>query len=180
MMYPTIRLQDVASHFGVSGAWLSTVIHSDAFQALLRMKQDVQFHHTVLPLREKMNSIAHQVLDRMVDIIPYETEVSNLNKVAENVLDRLGYGSKTPGVQINVQNNHVTTLRSEIEEARQLMNRGNNSIPVSLANIPSDGVEVYIDGQRSPISLPREAGTRVGEDNTSTDFYQESTTVLSP
>lgn len=187
MTNPSVKLGDVAIQFGVTQAWLSTVIHSDAFQALLREKQDIAFHSTVLPVREKLMALAHQTLDRMQDMIPMETEVGILSRVAEGVLDRLGYGTKPSVLQINnIQNNHTTVLKGELEEARLLMNQVSSLPLVSLGTIPSDSVEVFIDGERSPIALPRasaevsrESPTRVGETIESTHFYQTETKVIS-
>lgn len=143
MSFPCVRLGDVAKTFGVSQAWLSCIIHSDAFQGLLKEKQGVAFHHTVLPLKEKMLAVAHQALDQLTETLPLETEPKALSAIAGDVLDRLGYGSKNPVVQFNQQNNiHVSDLRQEIEAAQALLGRG----PPPL--------EVAHNGDRATLALP--------------------------
>ena len=179
MAYPTMKLGDVAAQFGVSQPWLSTVIHSDAFQALLRDKQGIAFHHTVLPLREKMMAVAHQAFERIVDMLPMETEVKNLSSVAEGVLDRLGYGTKASVIVNNTHNTTHTTqvnvLRSELEEAQKLLSKSQNP---QIGSIPSTAIGVSFDGQPSPIALPRtsnevlrEDAPRVGPALPATRFY---------
>jgi len=54
-----------AIHFGFTRAWLSSMVHSDAFQAKLRDKQDVMFTGTVIPLRDQMNGVAQRAIERL-------------------------------------------------------------------------------------------------------------------
>jgi hypothetical protein len=125
MANPTVKLGDVADHFGMTQAWLSSVIHSDAFQAKLKENTNIAFHTTVLPIREKMTLLAHQALDQVMDRLPMETDVKTISGVASDVLDRLGFGTKSSaiapqGTQVNVQ---VNVLRSELEEARAMLGK---------------------------------------------------------
>lgn len=167
MANPCVPLSQVAQTFGVTQPWLSQIIHSDAFQSMLKTKQEIAFHHTVLPLREKMTNIAHMALDKLAQTLPTETDVGTINKVAEGVLDRLGYSSKTPAVVVNnTQNVQVNTLRSELEEARLLLGK---------AEKPKLGVT--IDGSALPIGLPalsNEGAPSMGEAD-----YTESAPVYS-
>jgi len=144
MANPTVKLGDVAKAFGVTAPWLSQIIHSDAFQSKLKEKQDINFHSTVLPIREKMLAVAHLALDQLADKLPLETEPSALSGIAGDVLDRLGFSSKTPATVINNTTNvQVNTLRSELDEARALLGR---------AERPKLGVK--IDGELVSIGLP--------------------------
>lgn len=160
MANPTIKLSDVASHFGMTQAWLSTVIHSDVFQTLLKSKQDIAFHHTILPLREKIERVAHQALDRVLETLPFETEVSQVAKVAQNALESLGFGAKPIGPGGNTYNFNGPVqvngaLRAELEEARALIGRkAVNSLPPP---------EVIIDGERAPIGIQSKDLARMGE-----------------
>jgi len=153
---PTMRLRDVAAHFGVTQPWLSCIIHSDAFQTLLREKQGVVFHHTVLPIREKMMNIGHMALDKLAEQLPMETDTRTIANVAESVLDRLGFGTKGAVVNINntVQNTQVNVLRDELEAARALI--GKTERP---------RLEVVIDGERTGVALPVPSQTDLGASN---------------
>jgi hypothetical protein len=157
MANPTMKGADVARYFGVTHSWLSQIIHSEAFQNLLKEKQDVAFHGTVMPLREKMTVIAHMALDKLADQIPSEVDTRTINDVTENMLDRLGYGSKPiqgGNLTINQQNNFVTPNASanEIAEARKLLEKANSS-----------ALGVIIDGGAAPITLPRESPPALGQ-----------------
>ena len=154
MANPLVALRDVADKFGVTQPWLSCIIHSDAFQTKLREKQDVMFHHTVLPLREKMTVVAHMALDKVVQQLPLETDLKTIQHTADSVLDRLGFGAKQPTVQINnTQNVQVNTLREELEAARALIGKA-----------PKPQLQVVIDGSIAlPISEASEAS--MGADN---------------
>ena len=148
MTHPCVALSTVAEAFGITQGWLSQVIHSDAFQALLREKQGIAFHHTVLPIREKMLSVAHLALDQLTERLPLEQEPRNLSAIAADVLDRLGFSSKVPSVQINQQNVHITALRDEIRDAQALL--GATAQPPAL--------EVARNGDRTVLALPSPGG----------------------
>jgi hypothetical protein len=122
-------LSIVAATFQITQAWLSCIIHSDAFQSKLKERQDLVFHHSILPITDKMQAVAHAALDRLVERIPHEDEPKNLSGIAADVLDRLGYGAPSKGATIlnfNQQNNqhiHTSTLREEIVAAQALLGR---------------------------------------------------------
>src|SRR5262245_15896725 len=102
LAHPEQSLAQVAVHFGYTQPWLSCVIHSDIFQAALAEKQDIIFHHTVMPIRKKMEMVAHAALDKIMERLPHESEITPLTKTAEAVLERLGFSSKTPSGNVNV------------------------------------------------------------------------------
>lgn len=159
MSHPTVHLGDVAKHFGYTQPWLSTIIHSDAFQVMLQEKQGIAFHDTVLPIREKMLNAAHQALDKITNLLPTETDVRTVASVADSMLDRLGFGSKPVGgngnLTINQQNNTLNMITpnanaAEIAAARELLAAKKTALGV-------------IDGVTIPLALPREGFAEVGE-----------------
>lgn len=164
MANPTVALGEVARHFGITQPWLSSVIHSDAFQAILKDKHEVAFHHTVLPLREKITHVAHQALDKLAQQLPLETDLRTINNVAENVLDRLGFGTKGAVVinNTNVQNTQINTLASELEEARALLGK---------AERPKIGVTIDASGKIPTLALPHESAPNLGETNFSAALF---------
>ena len=107
---PTMRLQDVAAHHGVSGPWLSVLIHSDAFQARLKAKSEVLFGLTVRPLAEKINAVAHRAVDRLLEKVddPNITPRTALD-ILELTTARIDFAGKAqekastpPGPQMNI------------------------------------------------------------------------------
>ena len=106
---PIVPKGEIALRFGVTQAWLSTVINSHAFQEALANYTDVAFHETVLPLREKMMIAADRALDRLNELVPVETSLDVVRKTADSVLAACGYGAPQVGreapSQFNQQNN---------------------------------------------------------------------------
>ncbi len=155
MMHPQVRLQDVAANFGVTGPWLSQIIHSDIFQTKLKEKTDIAFHHTVLSVKEKMTNLAHQALDKVAQDLAI-ADVRTAAAVADSMLDRLGFGAKpiNGNVTINQQNNLVVPNASadEIAAARAM---------ITAKKVPALGVT--LNGHGVPIALPREGSSSVGE-----------------
>lgn len=121
---PMVKLQDVAAHYGITQPWLSQVIHSDMFQRLLKERQDAVFHHTVLPLKEKLTTLAHQALDKLYDRVEATNDVGELREVATSALDRIGFSPKAAPAVVN---NNVTQLmvieRERLARARSLIGR---------------------------------------------------------
>lgn len=119
---PLVKMGDAAEHFKVSRAWLSLIVHSDVFQRKLRERQDIHFDHSILPAMEKVQLVADLALDRMLECLPYESDVGKLNLVADRALSRLGYGTDSGGgTQVNVQ---VNVDRSLLERAREKIGGG--------------------------------------------------------
>lgn len=145
---PTIKLADLAKLVGMSQPWLSCVIHSEAFQAQLAIRQDQIFSGTVMPVKEKVTALAHMALDLQLERLPM-MEAKEINSVADSTLDRLGFGSR-PGNQppgAPGQNGSVNiniNLRSELEEARKLIGARSAVLPA---------LEVMVDGQPAPLGI---------------------------
>lgn len=125
---PVLRMREVAEHFGVSQSWLSTVVHSDAFQEQLRAKQEKLFGATVLPLREQVLGLAALAVDKLSEAVESadpEGDREYVADVTEMALKAAGMGpSKLPGtpvVQQNQQNNYYMVDAEALAEARERM-----------------------------------------------------------
>lgn len=108
---PASPLSAVAEQFGIGQAWLSVIIHSDAFQAQLKEKKEGVFVATVLPLREKLIGVAHLGLDRTAEALEKSKVETAEGKefiadTTDMILKGLGYSPKsTPSAPQNQQNN---------------------------------------------------------------------------
>lgn len=125
---PTCSLGEVAGYFQISQSWLSCIIHSDAFQAKLRERQDTVFHHTVVAtIKDKAALVAHAALDKLADQLTMGvvTDPKQLTETADKILGRLGYGSNSgnQGVTVNVNNQSLHVDRTLLEEARERIGR---------------------------------------------------------
>ena len=133
LAHPLVKLRDVAVHFEVSQPWLSQIIHSDAFQRQLRARQDVHFDASILPIMDRMQLVAEKAVDKLLESLPYETDVAKLNQVVDKTLNRLGYGTVVPQTQVNVQ---VNVEASALDRARQLIGaRRPAALEVTNANL---------------------------------------------
>lgn len=117
---PTLSMGAIAKEFCVSAAWLSQVIHSDVFQEKLRERQDRVFHHTLLPLREKIEHLAHRTLDRLTEHVEMNSmPVEELRKTSVDTLKALGYGTSAAVIVNNEQNNtYLAAPADALAEAR--------------------------------------------------------------
>lgn len=124
---PGAPLSEVAGHFGLTQAWLSTVIHSDAFQAVLKEKREMVFQGTVMPLREKIVGVAHLGVEKLGEALENASAVSDKEFIADttdSILKNLGFSPKSapPSLQQNVQNNNFFTVDKEtLADARKKM-----------------------------------------------------------
>lgn len=109
---PTLKMSEIAGHFGVTPAWLSTIVWSDAFQNQLARRHDELFDVAVVQeLGDKVSAAAHMTMDEYLAKIPTMTTDQLING-SDKLLKSLGYGSKGTtnfniGEGSNVQvNNH--------------------------------------------------------------------------
>lgn len=112
----------VAAEFGVTQAWLSTVINSDIFRAQLAARRSLMDDHVNRDIVTRLQTLAKKGLTEMEAILDDE-EVSASTKleVAKTSLTALGYlGNKGASpVQVNIQTNNQTNIqtRSDILQA---------------------------------------------------------------
>lgn len=151
MENPQEPLASVAAHFGISSAWLSTVIHSPAFQDRLLEKKDVLFHHTVVAtVRDKVSVLAHKALDKLVDQIDFTLDTKELRETADMALERLGYGGKNGGAGDGptVINNNTLVV------ARELYYEAQNRIGAKSLQGLTDAINGSVD-QPPALSSPK-------------------------
>lgn len=153
LAHPTSSLGDIATEFGVTQAWLSTVYHSDLFQHVLNTRrQDItqDFDRTTVA---KLRRIADKGLDNLSDALSdEETPLAMQQSITEMALKGLGVlGQKAQpaAVVINNTQNNTTVhskadLSSMIEQARaRILNKKAQPIlinqqPVEISDESSD------------------------------------------
>lgn len=146
---PHRPLKDCARELGYTQAWLSIIVHSDIFQARLRHMQDNLNDGALVDIRQKLQGIAHAALDKMADSIEFTDDPKMLLDVADKALNRLGYGSKGPSLQVNNYNqtNNIGTVpRSVLEEARALRQGLQSSISHETAKVIED-MQATVDAE---------------------------------
>lgn len=88
---PGVNQSLCALEFGISEAWLSTVIHSDCFQELLHVRQDQLFGDVGLTVKDRIVNLAHESLSRLTERVQVEHDVSKLVPAAELAITALGF-----------------------------------------------------------------------------------------
>ena len=141
---PHRPLRDCAEYFGYTQAWLSTVIHSDAFQEQLRKRQQEFAILTGVDIRNKLMTATNIAIDGLTKHLEKTEDPEFLLDATDKLLHRMGYApasSRNPAGQVinqttNVQNN-ITVSSSDLADARDLLSRNAGRIG-SNTEISSD------------------------------------------
>lgn len=151
---PTLKRSEVAGYFGVTVPWLSTIIHSCAFQDLLKQRQDLIFDVAVVqPIRDKLMGAANMAAEKLMEALTYETDTKTLNTVLDTTLANLGYGQKTVGIPVNQQNNFTLNITKEdLAGAREMIGRVKQaevpslleSLPAGVSFLPPSEKSIYV------------------------------------
>jgi len=143
LVHPAEKLSEVAKNFGVSQAWLSVIVNSDAFQAKLRERDDQQFSSIIVPLREQVMGIAQVGVEKLGECLENASPTSDKQFIADttdSLLKNLGYSPRSvaPSPQAAMtQNNIFMVDKSDLEEARKNMRQvvpEQEAIPVLIEN----------------------------------------------
>lgn len=122
-----------AENFGVSSAWISTVVHSDAFQDYYQRLRQETTVPAVFSARERLLGTLDQAIDLVQDKLEKDGStltLSNLLDTVDVLAKRTGHGEgKSSSVEIS--NQVLLVTKEELQESRARM-RG--SKPLTLDN----------------------------------------------
>ena len=115
------QLGKCAAVFGYTRSWISTLIHQDAFVAMMKYKQGQHFEACIIPLTEKINGVAHAGVERLGEIIETSKDDRLTREITKDMLTAMGYGgnSKTPVVVDNSTHNTLNVNSEALAEARE-------------------------------------------------------------
>lgn len=154
---PMASMEECAQEFELTRAWLSTVIHSELFQEYLQgLREDYQCQF-IMPLRDKLNGVAHRAVEKLGAAIDNTNDAKFLLEAADKTLHRLGYapsrGPETAQAASVVQN--VVMIDGELlASARQSM--------LEKVVKPEETQTVEL-GNDTAERLPSDTGTGEGE-----------------
>lgn len=127
---PTLPMSAVAEHHGVTAAWLSTVFHSDLFQAVYQERRVAIASLDNEAISHRLQRMAEKGLDKLITALDdEETPLNNkesITKMALSAIGRLGHGNAATqqpmvAVQVNTgqqaESQRPVTM-SAIQEAR--------------------------------------------------------------
>lgn len=110
---PEKSLGDCAAHFNYTRSWLSIIVHSDAFQAKLRMLQEEADALVVADIPSQLRgtaSIAIEALSAQVELAAKDQTPAPrdfLLKSSEMLLKSLGYGAGNTRISVSAPNGNV-------------------------------------------------------------------------
>lgn len=132
---PHRSLGECAVTFGYSQAWLSQIIHSDCFQAMLAEKQVELFGEVRLTVKDRIIGLAHESLRRLTEKVAVESDTDKVINAADLSLRALGFGAKAAPAAVGAggmqQNNYIigTVDRETLDRARALMSKPVQELP---------------------------------------------------
>lgn len=123
---PDAKQGKIAQEFGFTQSWLSIVMNSDAFKSRLAEKNEEVFREIVIPLREKLEGVAHRAVEKLGEKVNDSQDAKFLLEAADKTLHRLGYAPNKgpdPGQSnTTIQQNNFYTVDSEaLKAARDKM-----------------------------------------------------------
>lgn len=128
VLNPDKPLRECAEHFGVTQAWLSTVIHSDVFQAEFQEKLKNIHNHCAQSIPEKLRVVTDIALDKLATKVAESEDPEFILDAADKALHRMGYAPASArngfgagqGVQVNQQNVFMLS-QEDLDAARNVM-----------------------------------------------------------
>lgn len=135
--------QVAASCGGYSIGWVSQIVNSDAFQALLAERQGECFGDVKLTIKDRITGVAQLSLKRIAELLPTQTDPDKVVNAADLALKALGFGQPSRGPQTPVgagptQNNFIigSVDAQTLAAARELMH-GPKSLPAPAGEPPA-------------------------------------------
>lgn len=117
---PAIKQKELAERFGMTQAWISRVIGSDAFQARLAARKEKVIDPVLTHnMEERLRGLAIQSLE----IVQEKLEATGSADMAMKALDlstkALGFGARERNGGAQVQNNFVIALPGKAASAQE-------------------------------------------------------------
>lgn len=130
LVNPDKSLKQCAAEFGYTQAWLSTMIHSNLFQARLKEKQEQVFSGVATNINEKLVAGANMGMEKLVEHLEKSEDPKFIKETTTMMLDKLGFGASlrvgapAPGNVSNVQNNFYMASPADLAQARGRISGG--------------------------------------------------------
>lgn len=115
---PEAKQSEIAAHFGYTEPYLSSIIHSHAFQDSFAQFREDYYGTLAKPIGEKLELISHQILDKLAEQVQTIDNPAFLVSTADKLLGRLGFGAKGTVVNVNTTNNTQNNTNITAEAIR--------------------------------------------------------------
>lgn len=137
---PSGTLNECASYFRYSPAWICTVMHTDLFKERMAKRQEEIFGEIRFAIKDRIEALAHASLQRMLERIPSMRD-DDLRDSAELALQAMGITGSKASVKVSVnapqQNNTIVVSKDDLQQARQLMQKGLDALPAPAVVLPA-------------------------------------------
>jgi hypothetical protein len=112
--HPEISGEELGRHFGYTGAWISRVTCSDAFNTRLAERRgEIVSPFLVATFEERLKGLANQSLDIVSEKLERGKDVDLAMRALELTTKSLGYGARQTNVA--VQTSFVVAMPSKVE-----------------------------------------------------------------
>lgn len=121
---PEKSLRMCADHFGYTQAWVSQIIHSDVFQAQLKLRQGEVFSRVAADIPEKLRGLADVAIEKVGEALEKSEDGEFALDVFDKTMHRLGYAPSTarnPGLPQVVQQNNFFIGKEDLAAMRGKM-----------------------------------------------------------
>lgn len=126
LVNPDKSLRECADHFGYTQSWLSSIIHSDLFQAELSSRQQGIAAKVADSIPEKLRRAGDIAVEKLTSALEQTEDPEFILDATDKILHRMGYAPQSsrnpagsPGT-LNQQNNFYLSA-GDIAEARAMI-----------------------------------------------------------
>ncbi len=121
------NLSKCAAQFGITQSWLSTLIHSDAFQGRFKEKQKEVGIYVASSVPEKLSALSDVAIEKLSQELENSDNPKFILDSFDKILHKAGYApasakNPNPAGQLNITNATVNVVSSgDLAEARAFM-----------------------------------------------------------
>ena len=136
-------LRECADHFGWTQSWLSSIIHSDLFQASLKERQLDIAARVAGSIPEKLRRAADIGVEKLTEQLEKSEDPEFILDATDKILHRMGYAPQSArnpaGSPVNQQNNFFIGA-DDLRAAQAIMARGSSQAPLegTAVHLPSE------------------------------------------
>ena len=129
-----------AAVFDITPAWLSTLYHQDAFQAMIKHKQGESYKAVIIPLQEKIAGVADAGVTKLGEILATTSDERLIHEITRDSLKALGYGAnaKAPVVVDQSTHNTLNVDSAALAEARQRRSQRHHGVTLESSSQPPE------------------------------------------
>lgn len=127
VLNPEKSQREMADHFGFTQSWVSSILHSDLFQAALKEKQLAVFARVAESIPQKLARAADISIEKLTEKIEASEDPEFLLDATDRILHRMGYAPQSARApagspSLNQQNNFFVSA-ADLTAAREVMQR---------------------------------------------------------